>query len=90
MEEENNEEYVEEGIIKKEDILSEVPKVVKMGGGQEQIHELLFGEKLSWQAIIYDLINTEQLDVWDVDLMVLSNRYLEKLKVLEEANCFVS
>ena len=40
--------------------------------GQEQIHGLLFGKQLSWQAIIYDLINSEQLDVWDIDLVVLT------------------
>ena len=48
--------------------------------GQEQIHELLFGEKLSWQAIIYDLINTEQLDPWDIDISLLSKKYLEKIR----------
>jgi segregation and condensation protein A len=58
--------------------------------GQEQIHDLLFGEKLSWQAIIYDLINTEQLDPWDIDISLLSNKYLEKVRELEEANFFVS
>ncbi|MDD5098691.1 MAG: segregation/condensation protein A, partial [Candidatus Pacebacteria bacterium] len=58
--------------------------------GQEQIHTLLFGEKLSWQAIIYDLINTEQLDPWDIDLSILANKYLEKIRVLEESNFFVS
>ena len=57
---------------------------------QEQIHELLFGEKLSWQAIIYDLINTEQLDPWDVDLAILTDKYLVKVRSLEEANFFVS
>jgi segregation and condensation protein A len=58
--------------------------------GQEQIHDLLFSDKLSWQAIIYDLINTEQLDPWDIDIIVLSNRFLEKIRALEEANFFVS
>lgn len=58
--------------------------------GQEQIYGILFGEKLSWQAIIYDLINTEQLDPWDIDLSMLANKYLEKVKSLEEANFFVS
>jgi segregation and condensation protein A len=57
---------------------------------QEQIHELLFSDKLSWHAIIYDLINTEQLNPWDLDLVLLSNKYLEKIKLLEEANFFVS
>src|SRR3989344_6900304 len=58
--------------------------------GQEQIHDLLFGEKLSWQAIIYELINTEQLNPWDLDLVLLSNKYLGKVRELEEANFFVS
>lgn len=58
--------------------------------GQEQIHGLLFGEKLSWQAIIYDLINTEQLDPWNIDICLLTNKYLEKVRELEEANFFVS
>src|SRR3989344_1292596 len=57
---------------------------------QEQIHDLLFSEKLSWQAIIYDLINTEQLDPWDIDLVVLTSKYLEKIRVFEEANFFIS
>lgn len=58
--------------------------------GQEQIHGLLFGDKLSWQAIIYDLINSEQLDPWDIDICLLANRYLERVRELEEANFFVS
>lgn len=58
--------------------------------GQEQIHDLLFGEQLSWQSIIYDLINTEQLDPWDIDLALLSLKFLEKVRELEEANFFVS
>src|SRR3989338_6944318 len=62
-----------------------LPKV-----GQEQIHGLLFGDKLSWQALIYDLVNAERLDPWDIDITLLANRYLEKVHTLEEANFFVS
>ena len=58
--------------------------------GQAQIEDLLFGEQLSWQTIIYDLINTEQLDPWDLDLVVLANSFLEKVKTMEETNFFVS
>ncbi len=58
--------------------------------GQEQIHALLFEDKLSWQSIIYDLINTEQLDPWDINLALLSERFLERVRALEEANFFVS
>lgn len=58
--------------------------------GQEQIHDLLFKDSHSWQSIIYDLINTEQLDPWNIDISLLANRYLEKLHLLEEANFFIS
>jgi segregation and condensation protein A len=58
--------------------------------GQEQIQDLLFGEQLSWQAIIYDLVNSEQLDPWDINLSLLSERFLERVRALEEANFFVS
>lgn len=57
---------------------------------QEQIHGLLFSDKLCWQAIIYDLINSEQLDPWDIDICLLANKYLGKVRELEEANFFIS
>jgi len=57
---------------------------------QEQIHDLLFNRELGWQEIIYDLINTEQLDPWDIDIIILSDKYLEKISNLEEADFFVS
>lgn len=57
---------------------------------QEQIHDLLFSREISWQEIIYDLINTEQLDPWDIDISVLTNKYLEKIRKLEEEDFFVS
>ncbi|MEK6844227.1 MAG: segregation/condensation protein A, partial [Nanoarchaeota archaeon] len=63
---------------------------LKQKVGQDQIHGLLFGNNLSWQSIIYDLINTEQLDPWGIDICLLSNKYLERVQALEEANFFVS
>lgn len=58
--------------------------------GQEQIHDLIFKESVSWQSIIYDLINSGQLDPWNIDLTLLSQRYLERVRSLEEANFFIS
>ncbi len=57
---------------------------------QEQIQDLLFNREIGWQEIIYDLINTEQLDPWDIDIIVLSEKYLDKIRQLEEADFFVS
>ncbi len=57
---------------------------------QEQIHDLLFNRELGWQEIIYDLINTEQLNPWDIDIIILADKYLEKISTVEEADFFVS
>jgi len=57
---------------------------------QEQIHDLLFSREIGWQEIIYDLINTEQLDPWNLNITLLTNRYLEKIQELEEADFFIS
>lgn len=57
---------------------------------QDEIHGLLFSRELGWQEIIYDLINTEQLDPWDVNITILTNGYMKKLEDLEEADFFVS
>lgn len=55
----------------------------------EQLYEIIT-EKVSWQAVIYELIQTEQLDPWEIDLSLLAQKYLEKIRELEEANFFVS
>jgi len=62
----------------------------KISVKQEQIHDLLFNRELGWQEIIYDLINTEQLDPWDIDIIVLTDKYLVKISEMEEADFFVS
>lgn len=58
--------------------------------GQEQIHNLLFSREIGWQEIIYDLINTEQLDPWNINITLLTDKYLQKIKELEEADFFIS
>lgn len=58
--------------------------------GQEQIHDLLFNREIGWQEIIYDLINTEQLDPWNIDITLLTDKYLEKIQRIEEADFFIS
>lgn len=58
--------------------------------GNDDVFNLVTSQEVSWQSIIYDLVNTEQLDPWNIDLSFLAIRYLEKIKELEEANFFIS
>lgn len=62
----------------------------KTSVNQEQIHDLLFNRDIGWQDIIYDLINTEQLDPWDIDIAILSDKFFERVQRHEETDFFVS
>ena len=57
---------------------------------QNQFFDLISSDELGWQAIIYDLIKTEQLDPWDINLGILADRYVETIQQLEDADFFVS
>ncbi len=58
--------------------------------GSEQFFDMITNDDLVCKAIIYDLIKTEQLDPWDIDLGILADKYLLIIQQMEEANFFVS
>ena len=62
----------------------------KISPSQEQVHRIVFSREIGWQEIIYDLINSEQLNPWNIDIIVLTNNYMKKLQQYEEDNYFVS
>jgi len=58
---------------------------------QDKLYEIIINkDEITWQSLIYDLIKSGQLDPWDVDISLLSKRYIEALKQLKEANFFIS
>ncbi len=58
---------------------------------QEKIFELLFDkDEITWQSIILDLIKTEQMDPWDINISLLSQKYLEMLKKLKDLDFRIS
>jgi len=70
------EEVDEEPLVNQEE---EVEKI-----GPMQFYGIITSDKPDWQAVIYDLIHAEQLDPWDIDIIVLTNKYFQKLHELEE------
>jgi segregation and condensation protein A len=60
------------------------------GVGQNQIHDLIFNRELGWKEIIFDLINTEQLDPWDVDISILADRFFDRVQEYQEMDFFIS
>lgn len=58
---------------------------------QEEIFDLLLNqEELSWKSILVDLVQTEQMDPWDIDITLLTQRYIQAIKLMQENNLRVS
>lgn len=58
--------------------------------GEGQFYDIITSRKPDWQAIIYDLIHTEQLDPWDIDIVRLTEKYFEKIRDLDETDFYDS
>ncbi len=67
-----------------------VPNPALKEAKQAQIESLLFTRSFDWKDVIYDLIYSAQLDPWDVDLVILTEKYLEKIQSIEDLDFFVS
>ena len=58
---------------------------------QNELYEILMNrDEITWQTLIYDLIKSERMDPWDIDISLLTKRYIETLHELKEANFLVS
>lgn len=55
-----------------------------------QFYDVITSRKPDWQSIIYELISNERLDPWDIDIVVLTKRYFEKILELEGGEFYVS
>jgi segregation and condensation protein A len=55
------------------------------------INELLFEkDDVTWQSIIYELVKTEEIDPWDIDIGVLTKKYIDTIKQLKEFDFKIS
>ncbi|MEK6816308.1 MAG: segregation/condensation protein A [Nanoarchaeota archaeon] len=58
---------------------------------QDRVLDILMKEsEITWQNIILELIKSEQMNPWDVDVSILTQKYLETVKRLQETNFFLS
>jgi len=76
-----------------EEPLVEIEKIEEKSSekiGQEQFYDVITGKQADWQTIIYELIGSEQLDPWDIDILVLTKKFFEKVLELEEHDYYIS
>ena len=58
----------------------------------ERIFSILFSkaDEVTWQSIIYELVKSEQMDQWDIDVSILAQKYIDMLRSLKEHDFRVS
>src|SRR3989338_7494995 len=60
-----------------------------------QPHEKIFNilldkDEITWQTIIYDLVKSDEMDPWDIDIGLLTNKYIGVVKQLKEFDFRIS
>jgi len=57
----------------------------------EKIFEMLFEkDEVTWQTLIYELVKSEQMDPWDIDITLLTKKYIDIVQKLKELNFRIS
>ncbi len=51
---------------------------------QEVLSLLLEKDDIGWKQLLYDLVKREQMNPWDIDLSLLTRRYIETIKVMQQ------
>jgi len=54
------------------------------------LHILTDQDDVTWQDIIYGLIRSDEMNPWDVDISLLTKRYLETVRQLKDTNFHLS
>ncbi|MBS3176274.1 segregation/condensation protein A [Candidatus Woesearchaeota archaeon] len=58
---------------------------------QQRLFDLLVKEnEITWKTIIFDLIKTQQMNPWDIDITLLTGQYVETLRQLKQMDFKIS
>jgi len=58
---------------------------------QQKIFDLILKQDdVTWKSLLYDLVKTEQMNPWDINITLLTKKYLETVKKLKETDLKVS
>ncbi|MBW2977079.1 segregation/condensation protein A [Candidatus Woesearchaeota archaeon] len=57
----------------------------------ERLFQILFNaDEVTWQALLYELVKKEQMDPWDINISLLTKKYIETIKKLKELDFRIS
>ena len=58
---------------------------------QEKIYDMIVNqEDITWKSLIHDLVRTEQMNPWDINISLLTQKYIQTVKDMHEHDLKVS
>lgn len=58
---------------------------------QDHILKLLFDkDEVTWQTMLYELVRTERMNPWDIDIALLAQKFFELIKIMKEMDFRIS
>lgn len=58
---------------------------------QDKIFDILLqNDDITWKTLIYDLVKSEEMDPWDIDVAILSQRFITVIKEMQENDLKIS
>ena len=57
---------------------------------QQILDMLLEQDDVTWKSLLYDLVKSEEMDPWAIDISLLTNKYLETVKALKQTDLRLS
>jgi segregation and condensation protein A len=64
----------------------ETPIPETQGFEQNRINLVDLVDQPAWKTILIDLVKSNKMNPWDIDLVELANRYFQKIQALEKAD----
>lgn len=57
----------------------------------EKIFEMLFDkDEITWQSLLQELVKSEEMNLWDIDISLLTKKYIDTIKKLKELDFRIS
>jgi segregation and condensation protein A len=57
---------------------------------EERLYNLMTSRELTWEGLIRDIVTSEGLDPWDIDVALLSNMFVQAVRDLKQKDIRVS
>lgn len=61
-----------------------------MNAEDNLLEQLMDNDDITWQSMIFELVKTEELDPWDVDLGNLAEKFISMITEMKETNLRIS